>query len=306
MIYDRRMSFQLTITNTDTGRFEVVDVNQFPSSEPFVHIPSKTFIDANGSEARGLTIEARGFSPSGWFALLSALDMAQAAGVERIELIVPFFPGARQDRRDDTPLSVQVFAQTLTPYPIHSITVLDPHSDVTAAVLPARVRIISAADAVTSAIELGLLQHPDGVIAPDTGATKRAGCVARRLGVPLRQGHKHRDPSTGSLSSFGVDGGQPGRWLVVDDICDGGGTFAGLADAFYASETNSDSSLDLFVSHGLFSKGLDALSAYETVVSTDSLPAAIRSVPTVPLSQLTSRPGSTLTEPTPTKEANDV
>ncbi len=61
----------------------------------------------------------------------------------------------------------------------------------------------------------------------------------------------------------------PGKYLVVDDICDGGGTFLGLADKFW--KQTSISTLDLYVTHGIFSKGVrELLRMYHNVYSTDS------------------------------------
>ena len=84
------------------------------------------------------------------------------------------------------------------------------------------------------------------------------------------QASKRRDVATGKLSGFAVDLPEgEGNYLVVDDICDGGGTFMGLADAAHASEYRA--TLDLFVTHGVFSKGVGPLQTrYRTVYTTNS------------------------------------
>ena len=57
--------------------------------------------------------------------------------------------------------------------------------------------------------------------------------------------------------------------LIVDDICDGGGTFVGLVKTF----DNLPMS-DLFITHGLFSKGPKIVTvAFKSVFCTDSIPA---------------------------------
>jgi ribose-phosphate pyrophosphokinase len=43
--------------------------------------------------------------------------------------------------------------------------------------------------------------------------------------------------------------------LIVDDICDGGATFIGIADAIH--EKDPDADVRLYVTHGIFSKGID-------------------------------------------------
>jgi len=56
---------------------------------------------------------------------------------------------------------------------------------------------------------------------------------------------------------------------VVDDICDGGGTFIGLADLLDERAMRAD----LYVTHGLFSQGTEKLvQRYsEHVICTDSI-----------------------------------
>jgi hypothetical protein len=58
----------------------------------------------------------------------------------------------------------------------------------------------------------------------------------------------------------------------VDDICDGGGTFNLLAEAWKRKlRIDQHSKLELFVSHGIFSKGLDAIDpVIEHITTTDS------------------------------------
>ena len=112
----------------------------------------------------------------------------------------------------------------------------------------------------------------DVVVAPDAGAEKRAANVARCLNLPLCRAWKNRDLQTGNITGFGF-GELPNkekiRALIVDDICDGGGTFVGLAQIL----KEKVSSLDLFVTHGIFSKGTKELKKYfNKIYTTDSVP----------------------------------
>jgi len=74
--------------------------------------------------------------------------------------------------------------------------------------------------------------------------------VADALSIPVYKTEKKRDEATGKLSGFSVEPlPSKGRFLLVDDICDRGGTFLGLAEASGLPKER----LDLFVSHGVFS-----------------------------------------------------
>ncbi len=64
---------------------------------------------------------------------------------------------------------------------------------------------------------------------------------------------------------------EPGKYLIVDDICDGGGTFNLLAQEFEKDPVANDSELHLWVSHGIFSRGLDNISpTIKKIYTTDS------------------------------------
>ncbi|HUF99216.1 MAG TPA: hypothetical protein VMM60_13885, partial [Ilumatobacter sp.] len=61
--------------------------------------------------------------------------------------------------------------------------------------------------------------------------------------------------------------------VVVDDICDGGGTFIGLANAIGHPKHR----MRLWTSHGIYSKPLEPLlERFERIASTDSFPSLHR------------------------------
>jgi ribose-phosphate pyrophosphokinase len=184
-------------------------------------------------------------------------------------LILPNVPGARQDRLNnegDYLFTVKSVAKMINERKFPWVTILDPHSDVAPALIE-RCRVKHISD---------FFPHPlvpyDFVIAPDAGAEKRAGRVAKLLSVPLLRAWKERDLATGEITGFGMEeaptGSGRGTALVVDDICDGGGTFNGLAPVL----NKNDLDADLFVTHGIFSKGLEELgSNYRRIITTDSM-----------------------------------
>lgn len=185
------------------------------------------------------------------------------------EVILPMPPGTRQDRWNDSGdalFTIKSVGRIINALDLPRVIVVDPHSDVTAAAIN-RCHVIRPVDFWE--------RDPDepyaGVVSPDAGAEKRAGAVASKLGVPLIHGWKTRDVNTGSISGFGIE---PMHWsrghrvLVVDDLCDGGGTFVGLGEVLRREGFHAD----LFVTHGLFTKGTSELRAhYLRVICTDSV-----------------------------------
>ncbi|QRY46136.1 ribose-phosphate pyrophosphokinase [Mycolicibacterium boenickei] len=204
-------------------------------------------------------------------------------------LVMPYLPSARGDH--DATYDAQGVARLTAATGIRDVIAVDPHSGAWAAAASAHgatVHSISASELIMASPLAEIAW--DGVIAPDKGAVDRAGAVADVLGVTLLTAGKMRDPKTGALSGFTApDGLGAGRFLLVDDICDGGGTFAGLAQAIGASEPAAE--LHLWVTHGLFTgrwrenllPHFASITAANTSVGVDpdALPAEVRQVPLI-------------------------
>jgi len=167
-------------------------------------------------------------------------------------LVIPYFPGARADRGQ--PFGLGVYADFIRSMQLDHIVIFDPHSGETGDQLHAAaddLTIVHSDELFHQSHVQSLLGHYDGIIAPDKGAAARAQKVAIAFDIKMYQAEKTRDFETGKLSGFKLDGlPTDGKYLIVDDICDGGGTFLGLADAINIPFGQ----LDLYVSHGVFSK----------------------------------------------------
>lgn len=181
-------------------------------------------------------------------------------------LMIPYLPGARQDRRRlGEALSAKVYADIINSCKLQHVICVDPHSDV----MPA---LINNCNIVSIKYILALANIKDGeyvgIIAPDAGANKRATEAANFLKLPVYQALKKRDPQTGKLSKFACEPlPAEGKLLVVDDICDAGGTFKGLATTTGLPPER----LALWVTHGVFSDGAEELYKYfSRIYSTDS------------------------------------
>ena len=109
------------------------------------------------------------------------------------------------------------------------------------------------------------------VLFPDDGARKRYEIMdivgnQERIFVKILNCEKKRNPETGMLSGFTVPELPTGiPAIIIDDICDGGGTFSGIGAAVPASTP-----LALYVTHGIFSKGFDPLKRFDRIYTTDS------------------------------------
>lgn len=185
----------------------------------------------------------------------------------RIDLIIPYFPYARQDRAcaaGESYASALIARLLAASQPsshtiVRSLTVWDIHSDRS---IPSRAYPINNIPAKQLAYDL-LVKHPDYIIVrPDAGAEERAVGVATVIDAPVIRMEKTRNPETGQLSGFKfvdrdsvscVSGGCP--LLIVDDICDGGRTFNGIVKEIHSVDESAV--VDLYVTHGIFSAGFE-------------------------------------------------
>ena len=173
-----------------------------------------------------------------------------------IDLVCPYLPYARQDRVafPGEALSAAVACRLLNAQGFRSVEVWDAHSDVSLALLD-RVRHRPASDFAAP-----IVAADDVVVAPDLGAVKRASGCAKLAGAPVVHAEKTRSTDTGAITASVVHSGPIGHrdFLIVDDICDGGRTFIELAKVL---RPLTQGRVKLYVTHGIFSAGFDALAA---------------------------------------------
>ena len=167
----------------------------------------------------------------------------------KVHLKLPYLPYARQDRvmNNGESLAVAVFCKALNTLSFESVTVTDCHSDVGLALI----------NNVTNIIEIPeFKEFYDCIVSPDAGALKKSFKYAKLLGIKeVVRADKTRDVTTGNITGTEVYGNVEGRkCLILDDLVDGGLTFIKLGEKLKERGANQ---VDLFVHHGIFSKGKD-------------------------------------------------
>jgi ribose-phosphate pyrophosphokinase len=243
-----------------------LNVDRYPDGTPYIRFSGEG-VD---------TLLLRPKSLTTFMAAMFFVDALRARDHSAPQLLLPLVPGSRQDRllsEGDFLFTAKSIADEINRRGFPSVTVIDPHSNVTPALID-RCRVMTPADLIADDMNRVDFSY-NGVISPDAGAESRASGVARVLGLPLLRGWKKRDIGTGKLSGFGLqdlphkndESGRGGHYLVVDDICDGGGTFIGLAEEIHKQQATAD----LYTTHGLYTLGLTKLlKSYQRVITTDS------------------------------------
>lgn len=196
-------------------------------------------------------------------------DMLYRNGaIDKLYVFMPYFPGARQDRTSlgRAPFTLDVMCDLFQPSMSARFDVFDIHSE--AGIFSVRPDHNWMPTDLAIPIRPGIV----GIIAPDKGAASRADSFRNHFypDAHVVQCEKHRDPDTGDLSGYTMPPlPEAGNYIIVDDICDGGWTFNLLAAQFFADPLAG--ALELFVSHGIFSKGLAAIdSGIQHITTTDS------------------------------------
>ena len=236
----------------------------FNGGEPHIRISK-----VDPAEAVYVTHRINSFNDLGLLSI--AIDALQRMKIKEIHIYMPYFPGARQDRVmvEGESLTVKVYADIINGYGVDSVAIFDPHSDVTPALLN-NCNTIQNYSFVRSVIKNILEDFI--LISPDAGATKKIFKLATELGIEnILECGKKRDILTGKLSGFTVpkEDLENKPCLIVDDICDGGGTFLGLGSELKKKNAGN---LYLAISHGIFSRGQDSLKEiFQHIYTTDSI-----------------------------------
>ena len=176
-------------------------------------------------------------SDSELFTLQVIVDYLREKNSEcSIELVMPYVPNARQDRYvSDRAFTLKTFCKVINNMNFDRVTILDPHSNVTTALLdrvcvePYLINTSSFDDSVVK-------------MYPDEGAAKKYNATDKDI-----IGMKHRDKE-GSIVDYQLLNFVEGTKdvLIVDDICSYGGTFVKAAEALKAKGVEH---IYLLVSH---------------------------------------------------------
>lgn len=182
-----------------------------------------------------------------------------------IEVVLPYLPYARQDDvfSHGESLSCDVFCKLINSLPLDKLYIFDAHSNVSIACL-------QKCKHITIEEIFGMMRFfpfrnniisPITLICPDAGSEKKIRKVVLELSrnsikSEIIYCRKERDLK-GNIVEMNIYGDVKGKdCFIVDDICDGGATFICLSKKLKEMDATK---VILYVTHGIFSKGLDEL-----------------------------------------------
>jgi len=249
-----------------------------PCSTALEEIESQSFLFSGGEvhvklkhSADDVLITARLNDSNDIMRLLLAVDALRRNGTQNISVFIPYLPYARQDRVmvKGEPLSIKVVCNLLNSCGFNKIYIFDVHSEVSLALLNNCELITNG-----SLVEEVLKGERDYLlVSPDAGALKKIYKLAEAINytADIVLCNKVRDVSNGRIKQITVDqedlNGK--HCFIIDDICDGGATFVGVAKELRKRNAGR---VSLIVSHGIFSHGETELKELiDHIYTTDSI-----------------------------------
>ena len=234
------------------------NVTIFPDGEPHIVLG-----DINRKDS--VTVVCRIANPNDLYILLQVADILSRHEVI-FTLQIYYLMSMRMDRviSFNESFSLKVVANLINSMGAESVHVLEPHSG-------------KVQDLIDKYWGDMFVQMPNFTgyipVFPDAGAAERH----EYMGEHKLICSKTRNPETGKLEGFSIENPElleneeliDMPLVVIDDLCDAGGTFVGVASKI--REINPNRRLAIFVTHMVNPKGITALSEnYDEVYFTNS------------------------------------
>lgn len=242
-----------------------IEFNLFKFSGGEVHIKLNNNIDYE--QITNVVITNRITNSDDLIKILIAKDALERKGIKKFELIIPYFPYARQDRVcvEGESFTLKVFTDILNTLKFDKIYVLDAHSNVSVGLLNNCINLSNQIYVEKAVNDIKRISNKKDIIlvSPDSGANKKSNDLFFNLKCfkSIVKCDKIRNLDNGNLNGFEVfkDDLNGETCLIVDDICDGGRTFIGIVESL---KNKNVGDVYLFVTHGIFSNGFEDLGKY--------------------------------------------
>lgn len=184
--------------------------------------------------------------------LLICMDALRRASARRITAVIPYFGYARQDRKTDgrTPISAKLVANLISTAGADRVLTMDLHAGQIQGFFDIPTDNMVAGPVMLRDIKERYNGDKLMVVSPDVGGVVRARGLAKRLGCDLAIVDKRR-PEAGTSEVMNIIGDVKERHcIMIDDICDSGGT---LCNAAAALKEAGATAVSAYVTHGVLS-----------------------------------------------------
>ena len=201
--------------------------------------------------------------------LLIMIDALKRASVRTINIVMPYYGYARQDRkaRSREPITAKLVADLLTVAGATRIITMDLHAAQIQGFFNIPVDQLLGVPLISTYFETEEFQAKDiVVVSPDHGGVTRARKLAERLKAPIAIIDKRR-PKANVAEVMNIVGSVEGKTaILIDDIIDTAGTITLAADAIEAGAKEVYASCTHPVLSGPAMERIDNSSIKELVV----------------------------------------
>ena len=223
------------------------EVKNFADNEVFVRINE----NVRGEDV--FVIQSTSFPANdNLMELLICMDALRRASARRITAVIPYFGYARQDRKTDgrTPISAKLVANLICTAGADRVLTMDLHAGQIQGFFDIPTDNMVAGPVILKDIRERYDPEKLKIVSPDVGGVVRARGLAKRLGCDLAIVDKRR-PEAGQSEVMNIIGDVKGhRCIMVDDMCDSGGT---LCNAAAALKDAGATGVSAYVTHGVLS-----------------------------------------------------
>ncbi|AXE62889.1 ribose-phosphate pyrophosphokinase [Hyphomonas polymorpha PS728] len=224
------------------------EVKTFADQEIFVRI------DENVRGEDVFVIQSTSFPANdNLMQLLITMDALRRASARRITAVIPYFGYARQDRKTDgrTPISAKLVANLISTAGADRVLTVDLHAGQIQGFFDIPTDNLFGGPVMVDDIKERYGKEKIIVVSPDVGGVVRARSLAKRLDDADLAIVDKRRPEAGKSEVMNIIGDVKGcRCIMLDDMCDSGGT---LANAAAALKEHGASSVSAYVTHGVLS-----------------------------------------------------
>lgn len=264
------------------------EVSKFPDGQQDVKILNADQWARHPMDYEEIVIKSRFNNFKDLELIVCATQALRRLGVKDISLFIPYLLGARSDRQfvsGGTSYLVDVIAPILNEQQYTRVTVLDVHSDVAAACIN---NLVSQSN--QRLVDFTLLnlypgtrpsEQPFVLVSPDAGSLKKVYKIADSLeykgDVIVCSKFRNWKGEISRVDVGKIETNQTGYgnkdFLIIDDICDGGRTFIGIAEQINrVMGAMRKGKIYLVVTHGIFSAGFQELEKhFDNVFCTNSV-----------------------------------
>jgi ribose-phosphate pyrophosphokinase len=283
----------LNLTDIDKSNIKYQIIN-YPDGQKDIVIDYKSGFTTNSEDTHFkntipiVQIKSRLNNAEDLLIIICATKALRNLKVKEIHLYTPYIMGLRSDRlfqEGGNRYVKDIIAPLLNAQNFESVTCIDPHSDVAENCINKLEKISNLELVEFTFDQIRNDNHLKGsssytinnnaiLVSPDAGASKKIYKLAEQIGYKgdIITCSKDRDKD-GKLTKTFVPMNKIHDTckdiIIIDDICDGGGTFINIAkeikDKYFKNK------IYLVVTHGIFSKGFGELQQYfDAIYTTNS------------------------------------